>query len=309
MATERDDLHQNAEPATSSRQQKRGLLSAITTQSRWYWVRLLLENPAAVIGLLFLMMILILTAVMPTLSSNDIVTANPAVRLQSPSSEFWMGTDQFGRDVLLRGIYGVRVSLMVGAFVMILSAIGGTIIGLIAGYYQRLDTPIMRIMDGLMAFPPILLAIALMASLGPSTPNVIIALGVVYLPVVARLVRGSTLSAREYLYVEAARSIGARDHLILGRHIFPNVMSPLIVQCTFIVAFSIIAEASLSFLGAGVPPDVPTWGSMLRDGQAVIARAWWMVVVPGTLMFLTILALNLVGDGLRDALDPRSRRR
>lgn len=286
-----------------------GILRRITPQSRWYWVRLLLSNPAALISLLFLLTILVLTILVPPLSGQDLDRANPAVRLQPPSSEFWLGTDQFGRDVLLRGIYGVRVSLLVGASVMLLSAVLGTVLGMIAGYFQRLDTLIMRVMDGIMAFPAILLAIALMASLGPSTPNVVVALGVVYLPIIARLVRGSTLSIKEGLYVEAARSIGVTDFAILRRHIFPNAMSPLIVQCTFIVAFSIIAEASLSFLGAGVPPHVPTWGSMLRDGQEVITRSWWMVVVPGTLLFLTVLSLNLVGDALRKALDPRSRKR
>lgn len=286
---------------------RRGLLSGITPQSRWYWLRLLLRNTAALISLVFLLTIIVLTILVPWISTQDLDRADPAVRLEAPSSEYWLGTDQFGRDVLLRGIYGVRVSLTVGAAVMLLSAVVGTILGMIAGYFQHLDTLIMRVMDGLMAFPPILLAIALMASLGPSTPNVVVALGVVYMPIIARLVRGSTLSIKEQLYVEAARSIGVRNFRILARHIFPNAMSPLIVQCTFIVAFSIIAEASLSFLGAGVPPDVPTWGSMLRDGQEVITRSWWMVLVPGTLLFLTVLSLNLVGDALRNALDPRAR--
>jgi peptide/nickel transport system permease protein len=287
----------------------RALLKQITPQSRYYWVRRLLENPAAVISLLFLLLALLLTLIVPAVSGVDLDRANPAVRLQPPSSEFWLGTDQFGRDVLLRTIYGVRVSLLVGASVMIVAAVVGTIVGMIAGYYSKLDTTIMRIMDGLMAFPAILLAIAIMASLGPSTRNVIVALGVVYMPVVARLVRGSTLTVKQQAYVESARSIGTRDHIILARHILPNALSPLIVQCTFIVAFSIIAEASLSFLGAGVPPDVPTWGSMLRDGQAVINRAWWMVVAPGVFLFLTVLALNMIGDALGDALDPRSRKR
>lgn len=287
----------------------KGLLGRITPQSRYYWVRRLLENPAAVISLIFLFTALLATSIVPTLSGVDLDRANPAVRLQPPSSEFWMGTDQFGRDVLLRTIYGVRVSLLVGTSVMAVAAVAGIIIGMVAGYYKRLDTPLMRIMDGLMAFPAILLAIAIMASLGPSTFNVIVALGVVYMPTIARLVRGSTLSVKQQAYVESARSIGTRDHIILARHILPNALSPLIVQCTFVVAFSIIAEASLSFLGAGVPPDVPTWGSMLRDGQAVINRAWWMVVAPGAFLFFTVLALNMIGDALGDALDPRSRKR
>lgn len=299
---------QNERTALSARH-GRNPLKRITPQSRYYWVRRMLENQAAVVSLIFLLLCIVLTLTVPLLSGVDLDKANPAVRLQPPSREFWMGTDQFGRDVLLRGIYGIRISLTVGVAVMLVSALLGTFIGLVSGYYRRLDTPVMRIMDGLMAFPAILLAIAIMASLGPSTRNVVLALGFVYMPIVARLVRGATLSVKQQAFVEAARSIGARDHRLLLQHILPNTLSPLIVQCTFIVAFSIIAEASLSFLGAGVPPHVPTWGSMLRDGQAVISRAWWMVIVPGTLLFLTVLALNMIGDALGDALDPRSRRR
>jgi peptide/nickel transport system permease protein len=309
MATSEQQQGAQSGELITAHQPKKGLLKRITPQSRWYWVRLLLENPAAVLSMSFILLILILTALVPTLSGQDLSRLNPAVRLLPPSSDFWMGTDQFGRDVLLRAIYGVRVSLLVGASVMAVTAIVGTIIGLTAGYYQRIDTPIMRIMDGVMAFPPILLAIAIMASLGPSTVNVVVALGIVYIPIVSRLVRGQTLSIKQQAYVEAARSIGARDWTILLKHIYPNALSPLIVQSTFIVALAIIAEASLSFLGAGVPPHVPTWGSMLRDGQEVITRAWWMVLVPGAFLFLTVLALNMIGDGLRDALDPRSRER
>src|SRR5690606_13499524 len=169
-----------------------------------------------------------------------------------------------GSDVYARIIYGARVSLLVGLSVTLIAALAGTVLGLLSGYYKRLDSPIMRVMDGMMAFPSILLAIAIMASLGPSTVNVIVALGVVYTPSIARLMRGMTLSMKNQLYVESARAIGARDHLILRRYVFPNVLSPLIVQCTFVVALAIIAEASLSFLGAGVPPETPTWGNMLR---------------------------------------------
>jgi peptide/nickel transport system permease protein len=160
-----------------------------------------------------------------------------------------------------------------------------------------------------MAFPSILLAIAIMASLGPSTVNVFIALVIVYTPTIARLVRGSTLVLRQQPYVESARAIGMRDHVILRRYVFANALSPLIVQCTFVIAFAIISEASLSFLGAGVPPETPTWGNMLRDGQKVLQRAWWLAMFPGIALVITVLTLNLLGDGLRDALDPRSRRR
>lgn len=285
------------------------LLGRITRQSRFYWVRLLLEKPVAATSILFVLLMVVATLLGPTILPNDPFFINPVVRLQEPSSDYWLGTDQLGRDVLVRGIYGARTSLLVGVAVMILSTFVGSIIGLVAGYYPRIDTPIMRVMDGIMAFPSILLAIAIMASLGPDTRNVVLALGLVYMPTIARLVRGQTLSIRGQPYVEAARSLGQRDHIILGRHIFLNSLSPLIVQCTFVVAFAILAEASLSFLGAGVPPDVPTWGRMLADGQQVITRAWWVSVVPGTLLFLTVLALNLTGDSLRDALDPRARNR
>jgi peptide/nickel transport system permease protein len=297
-----------AQGDADARPQKRGL-KRISPQSRWYWVRMMLENPVAVASMLFVLLIILATATMSLWSDQDPTRLNPADRLQSPSGEFWLGTDQLGRDVLLRAIWGVRISLLVGFSIMIASGAIGTLIGLAAGYYQRLDTPVMRVMDGIMAFPPIVLAIALMASFGQGTQYVIIALTVVYIPVIARLARGSTLSVKNQLYVEAARSIGVRDFPLLLRHIFPNIFSPLIVQGTFIVALAIIAEASLSFLGAGVPPDVPTWGSMLQEGQSVIRQAWWLILTPGAFLFLTVLALNLIGDALRDALDPRSRER
>lgn len=292
-----------------ARPQQEGLLKRIGPNSRWYWLRKLLENRVAVVSMVFLLVLVVLAFIWPPFSNNYPFRLNPGIRLQEPSRDFLLGTDQFGRDVLLRGVYGARVSLLVGLAVMLVSGAAGTVIGLISGYYQRIDTPIMRVMDGIMAFPSILLAIAVMSSLGPSVGNVIITLGVVYMPIISRLVRSSTLSVKQQPYVEAARSIGVRDVGVLTRHIFPNTLSPLIVQSTFIIALAIIAEASLSFLGAGVPPETPTWGSMLRDGQGVINRAWWMITVPGVLLFITVLALNLIGDALRDALDPRSRER
>ncbi len=293
----------------AERQRPKGLLKRISPQSRWYWVRQLLENPVAVGSMIFIFLLLAAALIWPLFSENYPFRLNPVDRLQEPSRDFLMGTDDFGRDVLLRGVFGARVSLSVGLAVMAVSGIVGAMIGLLAGYYQRLDTPVMRVMDGIMAFPPILLAIAVMASLGPSVQNVIFTLGLVYVPIVSRLVRGSTLSIKNQLYVEAARSIGVKDLGIMLRHIFPNTVSPLIVQSTFIVALAIIAEASLSFLGAGVPPETPTWGAMLRDGQGRIQQAWWMITVPGVLLFITVLALNLIGDALRDALDPRARQR
>lgn len=300
----RSELADAATPRT-----RRFRLSSITPASRYYWLRILLENPAALSSLLFLAILLTLTALASVITSYEPDFVDPVVRLQSPSSDYWFGTDTLGRDVFSRAVYGARVSLLVGACVMVGSAFLGSVIGLVAGYYQRLDTPLMRLMDGLEAFPGILLAIAIMASLGAATQNVIIALVVVYTPNVSRLMRGVTLVNKQQTYVESARSIGMRDATILRRYVLMNSLSPLIVQCTFVVAFAILAEASLSFLGAGVPPGIATWGNMVSEGQTYLQRAWWMVIFPGTLLFLTVMAINLIGDGLRDALDPRTRDR
>ncbi len=289
---------------------RRGVsLSNVTRASRFYWVRLLLENKSALVSVAFLVIVLVLAFIVPLASPYGATTVDPLNRLHPPTHAHWMGTDDLGRDVLTRIFYGARVSLLVGVSIMAITAVIGSVLGLIAAYYQRLDSVIMRVMDGLMAFPSILLAIAIMASLGPKTGNVIAALSVVYTPLIARLVRGTALATKQQPYVESARAIGARDHLILRRYIFPNSLSPLIVQCTFIVAAAILAEASLSFLGAGVPPEIPTWGNMLRIGQREIFKDQWLLVFPSVLLFLSILALNILGDGLRDALDPRSHER
>jgi peptide/nickel transport system permease protein len=295
--------------ALSTRPEQRGLLRNITPASRFYWVRVLLTNPMAVASGTVLAVIIVAAVAAPLLTSYDPTFLNPGIRLQGLSGEHWFGTDGSGRDVFTRIIYGARVSLLVGLSVMLFAAVVGTLLGLISGYYPRVDSLIMRVMDGLMSFPSILLAIAIMASLGPSTTNVIIALTVVYIPSIARLVRSTTLVTKQQPYVESARAIGVRDHVILRRYIFANALSPLIVQCTFVVAFAIISEASLSFLGAGVPPGTPTWGNMLREGQQFLQIAWWLAVFPGSALFMLVLALNLFGDGLRDALDPRLRNR
>ncbi len=285
------------------------LMSGVRPGSRFYWVKMLLENRAAVVSGLFILITLLLAIFAPLLTPYDPTHLEPGIRLLGPSSSHWFGTDDVGRDVLTRVMFGARISLLVGASVTAVAALVGSVLGLVAAYYTKFDTPIMRIMDGMMAFPSILLAIAIMASLGPSTTNVIVALSIVYTPSIARLVRSAALVTKQQPYVESARVIGARDPLILRRYVFANSLSPLIVQCTFVVAFAIISEASLSFLGTGVPPEIPTWGNMLRDGQRVLQRAWWLAVFPGTALFLMVLALNVLGDGLRDALDPRARRR
>jgi peptide/nickel transport system permease protein len=284
-------------------------LSSITPSSKYYWVRLLLEKPAAVISLLFVLGLIFVGVLAPWIAPLDPAFVNPADRLAEPSSEYWFGTDDLGRDVFSRVIYGTRISLLVGITVMFGATILGSIIGLCAGFYRRFDTPVMRVMDGLEAFPSILLAIAIMATFGTSTRNVIIALSIVYVPNIARLVRSTTLMNRDQPYVESARAIGMGNIPIMWRYIFMNSLSPLIVQGTFVVAFGILAEASLSFLGAGVPPETPTWGSMVSAGQPRLQQAWWICVFPGAFLFATVLAINLIGDGLRDAFDPRSRKR
>ena len=276
--------------------------------SRTTWVRRLLENPVTTASLIVMMVAIGLAIFAPWIAPGDPTFANPSVRLSPPSSEHLFGTDGLGRDTFSRVVYGARVSLIIGLGVTVAAGIIGTLLGLLSGYVPVLDSPIMRTLDGLMAFPSILLAIAIMASLGPSTLNVFIALTIVFTPAIARLVRSTTLVIKQQPYVESARSIGMRDSAIMAQYIFPNGLSPLIVQCTFVVALAIISEASLSFLGAGVPPEQPTWGNMLRDGQSLLQQAWWLSIFPGTALFATVLALNLLGDGLRDALDPRSHR-
>ena len=294
-------------PAPASR--RRWGLAAITPASRYYWVRLMLEKPAVLISLGFLILVFLLGILSPAIAPYDPEEVNPIARLQGPSSDHWFGTDDLGRDVFSRALYGARISLFVGVTVMIGGTLLGSTIGLLAGYYWRIDTVLMRVMDGLEAFPSILLAIAIMATFGSATRNVIFALAVVFTPNIARLVRSTTLMNREQVYVESARAIGMSDLPILVKYIFMNSLSPLIVQATFVIAFAILAEASLSFLGAGVPPDTPTWGGMVSSGQPRLQQAWWISVFPGALLFATVLTFNLIGDGLRDALDPRSRRR
>ena len=288
---------------------RRWRLSSISPTSRAYWLRTLLENPGVLVSLGFIVVVALLGVFAPVIAQVDPDFVDPVVRLEGPSTEHWFGTDDLGRDVFSRAIHGARISLLVGVTVMIGATFLGSVIGLLAGYYQRIDSVLMRIMDGLEAFPSILLAIAIMATFGSATRNVILALSVVFAPNVARLVRSTTLMNRGQQYVESAKAIGLGDLPILVRYIFMNSLSPLIVQATFVIAFAILAEASLSFLGAGVPPDTPTWGSMVSSGQPRLQQAWWISVFPGTLLFVTVLAFNLIGDGLRDALDPRSRKR
>ena len=242
------------------------------------------------------------------ISSYDPQELKVMERLHGPTAAHLLGTDEFGRDVFARIIHGGRYSLSIGLAVVALSGMGGLVLGLLAGYFPRLDGPVMRVVDAMMSFPDILLAIALMATLGAAATNVVLALSMVYTPRVARVVRASTLVLREMLFVEAARALGVSTVRILAVHIFRNLTSPLLVQATFIFAYAILAEASLSFLGVGVPPELPTWGTMIATGQQVSHEAFWVVVFPGIAIVLAALSLQMVGDGLRDMLDPRLRK-
>jgi peptide/nickel transport system permease protein len=270
------------------------------------WLRLLGRRRATLIGLALVAGVVVVGLLSPVLA-GDPLRIDVARRLTAPGSAHWFGTDDVGRDVWSRVVYGARLSLLVGTAVVALSFVLGLGCGLIAGYYRRLDNVVMRVMDGLMAFPAIILAIALMASLGPSVLNVIVAIGVVYAPRVARIVRGSVLVIRETTYVEAARALGASDIVVIARHVLPNCLSPVIVQASFVFAAAVLTEAALSFLGVGVPPYVPSWGNILAEGRLYLQQAPWLVLYPGAAIMLTIFGLNLLGDGLRDALDPRLR--
>ena len=261
-----------------------------------------------VVGLVIIVLVILVAIFADVLSTHSPIATSPVDRLQSPSSEHYFGTDNFGRDLYSRTIHGSRVSLIVGFGVAAVAVIGGVVIGLIAGYFERLEPPLMRVMDALMAFPGIILAIGIVAATGPSVVNVIIALGVVFIPRVARLMRGVVLGIREMQYIEAARAIGVPDRTIIVRHIMRNAWSPIIVQATFIFAEGVIGEATLSFLGVGSPPFIPSWGNILGEAREYIRAAPWMMFLPGIALMLTVLSLNLFGDGVRDLLDPRLRR-
>lgn len=234
---------------------------------------------------------------------------NPFVRLQAPDNEHWFGTDLMGRDVYSRSLHGSRLSLAVGATVAVIVMAAGAFVGVPTGYFKLLDNIIMRFMDGLMAFPSFLLAIALVAILGPSFQNVVIALSVTGMPPIVRIVRGSVLSLKEAQYVEAAKALGADDRRVLRVHIFPQIVAPLVVGGTFIFASSILTEAGLSFLGTGIPPITPSWGNMMGESKIYANISVWTLFFPGLMIAITVLGINLVGDGLRDALDPKLRRR
>ena len=266
------------------------------------------RHPTIVVGALLLLLV-VLAAILAPYIARDPIAFEPINRLKAPSAEFWLGTDSLGRDVYARMVYGARISLLVGLSVAVVSIFCGSVIGLLAGYFSRVDAVVMRIMDGIMAIPAILLAIALVALMGSSVKVVIIAIAIPEIPRVTRLVRSVVLSVRDLPFVEAARSNGTRVGKLLRRHILPSTVAPLIVQGTFICASAILTEAGLSFLGAGTPPEIPTWGNMIASSRLFLQIAPWTMFAPGLCLAVVVLAVNLLGDGLRDRLDPRISRR
>ncbi|MFF2590725.1 ABC transporter permease [Peribacillus butanolivorans] len=264
------------------------------------------SNRLVVTGSVIILILSLISIFAPLITMYTPYDMIVTARLSPPSAEHFFGTDNFGRDLFSRVIYGTRVSMTVGLTVAAITLVIGAVIGLYSAYYRTLDHILMRICDGLMAFPAILLAIALMAALGPNIINVILSLSIVNTPTVARVVRSAAIVVKEQTFIEALRSQGASSWRIIWLHIAPNTMSPLIVQITYVFGVSVIIEASLSFLGAGIPAPAPSLGNILFDGKIVIFNAWWMTVFPGVFIILSVLGLNLFGDGLRDLLDPHT---
>jgi peptide/nickel transport system permease protein len=269
------------------------------------WVGFIFNHPTVAIGVGLILLMLFLAIAAPWLGTVDPTALAPIKRNREPSLQYWFGTDALGRDIYSRVLYGARVSLIVGFAVALLASLSGLAIGLISGTFRRTDAIIMRIMDGLMSIPPILLAIALMALTRASVENVVMAITIAEIPRVSRLVRGVVLTLREQPYVDAAISCGCRMPMLIWRHILPNTLAPLMVQATYICASAMITESILSFIGAGVPPITPSWGNIMADGRTLFQIKPYIIFFPAIFLSLTVLAVNLVGDGFRDLLDPR----
>lgn len=270
--------------------------------------RRLRRNRGAMLGLAILTALIVAALLAPFITPYDPLAVTVGRGFQPPDLAHPAGTDLFGRDVLSRLLFGARVSLLTGVMVVLIASVPGTILGLVAGYYGRwVDGLIMRLMDIMLSFPAMLLALSIVAALGPGLFNVVIAVGVAGIPGYTRLVRGSVLSVRKSLYVRAARTVGCRDLRIVFYHILPNVLAPAIVLATLDVAWAILNASSLSFLGLGVQPPTPEWGAMLSEGRVYLRQAPWTMIAPGLALALTVLSINIVGDGLRDTLDPRLR--
>lgn len=282
-------------------------LQRVKQTPRWReFVRRLSRSKGAIAGVVILALLTLVAIVAPFIAPYNPIKTDPAYYLYSPGYPYWFGTDEYGRDVFSRVLYGARISLVIGFISVGIATSIGVTIGLVSGYYGRwVDSVLMRIIDVMLAFPGILLALGIVSMLGPNLRNVMIAVGISAIPTYARLTRGSVLSAREALYVEAARVIGAPDRIILRRHILPNVVAPVIVAATLGAGGAILAAASLSFLGLGAQPPTAEWGRMLADGRQFLRDQWWIATFPGLAIMATVLAMNMLGDGLRDALDPR----
>ena len=285
------DSHTEARPALPAR--------------LWTFTR---RNPTIVIGGALMLALIALALAAPYIV-GDPLKLNPRFRLRLPSERFLFGTDQFGRDVFARTIYGTQVSLIVGLSVAAVSCVLGLTVGLLCGFYKAVDGIVMRVMDGIMAIPSILLAVALITLTRPGLAIVIVAIVIPEVPRIVRLVRSVVLSLRAQPFIEAAIAGGTRAPKLLARHILPNTMAPLIVQATYICASAILTEASLSFLGVGVPPEIPSWGNIIAQGRTFFMIAPWSILIPGAFLAVMVLAVNMLGDGLRDRLDPRLARR
>jgi peptide/nickel transport system permease protein len=267
------------------------------------------RNPTIVLGGSLLLIMIFIAIFAPYLGTVDPTALAPAKRLREPSAQFWFGSDMLGRDVYSRVLYGARISLLVGFAVAAIASAMGAAVGLIAGFIRVFDAVLMRMMDGLMSIPSILLAIALMALWGASVENVIVAISIAEFPRVSRLIRGIVLSLREQPFVEAAVASGTRLPMIIVKHILPNTLAPLMVNATFLCASAMLTEAALSFIGAGTPPIIPSWGNIMSEGRALWQIKPYIVFFPAVFLSVTVLAVNLLGDGLRDALDPRLAKR
>jgi peptide/nickel transport system permease protein len=277
----------------------------LAERRRFRILRKLAAHRSFKIGLVLVTVLVLCAIIGPMLTGTDPTAMSVRYRFKPPSGRFPFGSDQYGRDILTRVLYGGRLSLSIGFSVALLSGVFGAVIGVLAGYFRALDPYVMRLMDALMAFPAILLAIGIGAALGAQASSIVVALAVAYVPRTARIVRASVLVIRELEYLQAARVSGAGDAHIIVKHVLPNCLGPLIVQLTFIFAYAILAEATLSFLGIGPPPPAPSWGNIIAEGRDYSVEAWWVMLFPGLAVSLAALGMNLLGDGLRDVLDPR----
>lgn len=268
-------------------------------------LRRCIAHKGLMIGAVIMVIIGAFALLGPFILTGDPMRLSFRTRFLPPSAEHWFGTDHYGRDIFLRVVYGGHLSLFIGIAVVAIAGFGGTLIGALAGYYRKLDGILMRVMDALMAFPSLMLAIGIAAALGSGVVNVVIALSIAYMPRTARIMRAAVMVLRNSEYVEAARMAGVNNFRILLRHILPNSMAPLIIDLTFIFAYAVLADAALSFLGVGPPPPTPSWGNIIADGRDYVVEAPWITLYPGIVIGLTVLGLNLFGDGLRDVLDPR----